>query len=121
MFSYYRLIPIDHALSGLSLERMKQQAALHGIEWDTDRLTYPQDYASDPHLIKRLWATFQTAPIGTIDKSLWQEYERRLLETSIHCSHGINSPGYRNFKSHVGYRAHYNEDGELEREVFANE
>ena len=54
-FYYYRLMPIDNALSGLAFERMKQQGELHGIQWEERNVTYPQDYANDPHIIKPLW------------------------------------------------------------------
>uniref|UniRef100_A6VW92 T6SS Phospholipase effector Tle1-like catalytic domain-containing protein n=1 Tax=Marinomonas sp. (strain MWYL1) TaxID=400668 RepID=A6VW92_MARMS len=90
---FYRLQPIDASLAGLSLERMKQQAATYGIEWDEDdyKTAFKGHDYHDSLAQSALWPLLVNKNIGSITPNVWQS---SLPNNCIHRSHdGVINPG----------------------------
>ena len=92
-FYFYRLQPIDASLAGLAQERMKQQAATYGIEWDDDdyKTAFKGHDYHDSLAQSALWLLLVNKNIGSITSSVWQS---SLPKDCIHRSHdGVINPG----------------------------
>ncbi len=117
---YYRLQPISNGLAGLALERMKQQARLVGIEWDTDDYDIQKDFISTPAL-KDLAEKLKLEPLGTITPESWKNSISKIASTTIHRSHDTAiCKGYDTVKETFINGVSCNAEGSLEREVFDN-
>lgn len=117
---YYRLQPINNGLAGLSLERMKQQAKLVGIEWKEDDYEAPKDFTSTLEL-KKLAEKLNLEPLGSITPASWEDPISRLASTTIHRSHDTAiCKGYNTVMETLINGVSRNAEGSLEREVFDN-
>jgi hypothetical protein len=90
---FYRLQPIDASLAGLAQERMKQQAATYGIEWNDDAYAKAFDKHDYHNSLAQsaLWPLLVNKNIGSITSSVWQS---SLPKNCIHRSHdGVINPG----------------------------
>jgi hypothetical protein len=90
---FYRLQPIDASLAGLSQERMKQQAAAYGIEWDEDdyKMAFKGHDYHDSQAQSDMWPILVDRKVGSITPSLWQS---TLPANCIHRSHDkVINPG----------------------------
>jgi hypothetical protein len=90
---FYRLQPIDTSLAGLAQERMKQQAAAYGIEWDEDdyETAFKAHDYHDSQAQSDMWPILVDRKVGSITPSLWQSM---LPANCIHRSHdSVINPG----------------------------
>jgi hypothetical protein len=93
VFYFYRLQPIDASLAGLSQERMKQQAAAYGIEWDEDdyKTAFKGHDYHDSQAQSDMWPILVDRKVGSITPNLWQS---TLPANYIHRSHDkVINPG----------------------------
>jgi hypothetical protein len=90
---FYRLQPIDASLAGLSQERMKQQAAAYGIEWDEDDYEVAfkgHDYHGS-QAQSDIWPILIDQKVGSITPNHWLG---TLPDNGIHRSHDkVINPG----------------------------
>ena len=90
---FYQLQPIDASLAGLAQERMKQQAAAYGIEWDEDdyETAFKAHDYHDSQAQSDMWPILVDRKVGSITPSLWQSM---LPANCIHRSHdSVINPG----------------------------
>lgn len=116
---YYRLQPISNGLAGLTLERMKQQAQLAGVNWKEKMYTPQSDYTHGKFL-PTLWSILEGEKTGSITPQHWKNEMVSHQTTLIHRSHDIpSSKGYRTFTEWVSNRASFY-NGSLKRNIFDN-
>ncbi|MUK37861.1 LysM peptidoglycan-binding domain-containing protein [Aliivibrio fischeri] len=121
-FLYYQFTPISNALSGLALERMKQQAEASGIKWEHDEFPPYPDYENDDNIAKSLWDELKGKPLGGISLSDWQKSENELLSGYIHLPHdALVNAGYDSLYEKIVNSVTYNDKDQLQRKVFSNE
>lgn len=119
---YYHFVPISNALSGLTLERMKQQGEMHGIEWNNNEFPPLPDYENSGNMAKSLWDELKGKPLGSISVSDWQKSENELLGNYIHLPHdALVNAGYDSFYEKIVNSVTYNDNEQLQRKVFSNE
>ena len=121
---YYELQPISNALSALPLERMKQQAEVAGVNWDDDKLAYPQDFSQltgNDVALKTLSEKLLAQPLGSIGPTHWQGEISQYGKEWIHRPHDalINTGCETAMDSIVN--AVTKEGNQLKRVVFDNE
>ncbi|MBV7263218.1 DUF2235 domain-containing protein [Photobacterium sp. WH24] len=117
---YYRLQPVNNALSGLTQERMKQQAALIGIQWKELDYVQPADFHTDI-IAKNLWNKLHLKPLGTIQPIDWQREIEQNGHILIHRPHDtMINPGWNSSYEWLVNRPSRNDDDEIERQVFEN-
>ncbi|OCH39348.1 DUF2235 domain-containing protein [Aliivibrio fischeri] len=119
---YYHFVPISNALSGLALDRMKQQGEMHGILWEHDQFPPYPDYENSDNIAKLLWNELKGKPLGGISVSDWQKCENELLGNYIHLPHdALVNAGYDSFYEKIVNSVTYNDNEQLQRKVFSNE
>ncbi len=121
---YYELQPISNALSALPLERMKQQAEVAGVNWDDEKLAYPQDFnqlTGCDVALKTLNEKLLAQPLGSIAPTHWQGEISQYGKEWIHRPHDalINAGCETAMDSLVN--AVTKEGNQLKRVVFDNE
>ena len=121
---YYELQPISNALSALPLERMKQQAEVAGVNWDDEKLAYPQDFnqlTGCDVALKTLNEKLLAQPLGNIAPIHWQGEISQYGKEWIHRPHDalINAGCETAMDSLVN--AVTKEGNQLKRVVFDNE
>jgi len=118
---YYRLQPVNNALAGLTQERMKQQAALAGIEWDEKDYELPKDFQQNPEL-QQLSQTLLAQPLGEIGPEQWQQAIQPQITSSVHRPHDeLINPGCDNAMAWLINRPNKRGNTELYREIYDNE
>ncbi|WP_330961829.1 DUF2235 domain-containing protein [Photobacterium sp. 53610] len=116
---YYALQPINNALSGLTQARMKQQAELAGINWDS-RLEEPEDFAGDSN-IQQLWQKLSAQPLGTIVPKHWAEEVSQFGHLWIHRPHdALINPGCVTFMEWLVSKPNRDAQDNIVREKFEN-
>lgn len=121
-FLYYQFTPISNALSGLALERMKQQAEASGIEWEHDEFPPYPDYENNDNIAKSLWDELKGKPLGSISMFDWENKEDDLLDGYIHLPHdALVNAGYDSLYEKIVNSVTYNDKDQLQRKVFSNE
>ncbi|OCH38083.1 phospholipase effector Tle1 domain-containing protein [Aliivibrio fischeri] len=119
---YYHFILISNALSGLALERMKQQGEVHGIAWNNNKFPSLPDYEDSDNMAKSLWNELKDKPLGSISVPDWQKSENELLGGYIHLPHdALVNAGYDSFYEKIVNSVTYNDNEQLQRKVFSNE
>ncbi|WP_102317498.1 DUF2235 domain-containing protein [Enterovibrio norvegicus] len=117
---FYRLQPISTGLQGLSLERMKTQGELAGIQWNTDLYKVPKDFIQNPDL-NTLADALNACDKGVVQPTHWSSIITPQANKTIHRPYDIPvSPGYHDIKIQLANSPNINESGELFREIFDN-
>ncbi|MGF1768642.1 DUF2235 domain-containing protein [Enterovibrio makurazakiensis] len=117
---FYRLQPISTGLQGLSLERMKTQGELSGIQWNTDLYEVPKDFIQN-HELNQLANALNAYDKGTVQPTHWLNVIAPQASETIHRPYDIPvSPGYNDIKLQLANSPNINESGELFREIFDN-
>ncbi|MEZ9525853.1 DUF2235 domain-containing protein [Enterovibrio norvegicus] len=117
---FYRLQPVSTALQGLSLERMKTQGELSGIQWITDLYEVPKDFIQNPEL-NTLADALNACDKGVVQPTHWSSIITPQANKTIHRPYDIPvSPGYHDIKIQFANSPNINESGELFREIFDN-
>ncbi|WP_272159075.1 phospholipase effector Tle1 domain-containing protein, partial [Vibrio algivorus] len=116
---YYRLQPISSSLSGLTQERMKQQAEIAGVDWFMPKYQLPKDFEENNE-IQILSASLLAKSIGSVDAQDWMDKVLPSSKVLIHRPHDalINS-GCETAIEKLINRPNQ-KDGNLYREVFDN-
>ena len=121
---YYELWPISNALSALPLERMKQQAEVFGVDWDDEKLAYPQDFSQlteNDLALKTLNEKLLTQPLGSVSQQHWQGEISQYGKEWIHRPHdALINPGCETTMDSL-VNAVTKEGNQLKRVVFDNE
>ncbi|MGL1254909.1 phospholipase effector Tle1 domain-containing protein [Vibrio parahaemolyticus] len=121
---YYELQPISNALSALSLERMKQQAEVAGVNWDDEKLAYPQDFSQvkgNDVALKTLNEKLLAQPLGSIAPTHWQGEISQYGKEWIHRPHdALINAGCETAMDNL-VNAVTKEGNQLKRVVFDNE
>lgn len=116
---YYRLQPINSSLSGLTQERIKQQAEIAGVEWNKQKYFQPKDFAENTEL-NTLCDSLLSKSIGTIDVQDWVDAILPNSKTLIHRPHdALINPGCETAMEKLVNRPNQKDDN-LYREVFDN-
>ncbi|NAW65315.1 phospholipase effector Tle1 domain-containing protein [Photobacterium halotolerans] len=117
---YYRLQPINNALSGLTQERMKQQAELFGIKWITNSYQQPHDFAGDQDL-QALWLKLAKIPLGMIKPHDWQSALNQHGIKWVHRPHdALVNPGCDTFMEWLVNNPNRDNKKQIKRQVFEN-
>ncbi len=121
---YYELQPISNALSALSLERMKQQSEVAGVNWDDEKLAYPQDFTQltgNDVALKTLNEKLLAQPLGSITSTHWQGEISQYGKEWIHRPHdALINAGCETAMDNL-VNAVTKEGNQLKRVVFDNE
>lgn len=121
---YYELQPISNALSALPLERMKQQAKVAGVNWDDEKLAYPQDFnqlTGCDVVLKTLNEKLLAQPLGSIAPTHWQGEISQYGKEWIHRPHdALINAGCETAMDNL-VNAVTKEGNQLKRVVFDNE
>ncbi|UIP29989.1 phospholipase effector Tle1 domain-containing protein [Photobacterium sp. TLY01] len=120
MLHYYRLQPVNNALSGLTQERMKQQAESIGIKWIASAYEQPKDFVTDDD-IQQLWQKLAVLPVGSISQEHWQANVEKHGHKWIHRPHdALINPGYFEVYEWLVNKPNRNDDDKIVREIFEN-
>ena len=123
---YYRLPPISNALSGLTQERLKQQAEKVGVEWDINHYPEPKDFTGNDK-IQTLWAALANCELGSITPEQWNkfttlDFTRLEDEGFIHHPHDkACASGYDTLREKLVSDISVNAQGQPKRNIFDNE
>jgi hypothetical protein len=121
---YYELQPISNALSALPLERMKQQAEVAGVNWDDEKLAYPQDFSQltgNDVALKTLNEKLLAQSLGSIAPTHWQGEISQYGKEWIHRPHdALINAGCETAMDNL-VNAVTKEGNQLKRVVFDNE
>ncbi|KKC99049.1 phospholipase effector Tle1 domain-containing protein [Photobacterium halotolerans] len=117
---YYRLQPINNALSGLTQERMKQQAELFGVKWKAQDYQLPKDFSSDVKL-QTLWSTLSKKSLGSITPEDWNIALTKHGHLWIHRPHdALISKGCDTFMEWLVNNPHKDDENQIKRQIFEN-
>ncbi|WP_325893730.1 DUF2235 domain-containing protein [Grimontia sp. NTOU-MAR1] len=118
---YYRLQPINNGLQGLAQERMRQQGAIAGIQWQMRNYEMPKDFKENAEL-PSLNAKLLAIEPGQVNASHWESEIAPNKLLWIHRPHDpLINPGYSNITAALSNDVNRDSEGKMYREIFNNE
>lgn len=122
---YFELRPVSGALAGVTLERMKQQGQVAGIDWFEDDYqdSLTPDYIEDTHC-RDLWESLRNKQLGSIARDDWLDGFESWYKDYLHRPHDkvINLPYKTLYETVVNSVTFDGKDSkELKRNIWDNE